>query len=47
LAAPRNPRVAVRASERIHHYEYTLVDFRRYIQENGVDPAEITNWRWS
>ncbi len=47
LAAQRNPRVAVRASERIHHYEYILVDFRRYIQENGVDPAEITNWHWT
>ena len=47
LAAVRNPRVAVRASERVHHYEYTLVDFRRYIQENGVDPEEITNWHWT
>ncbi|HEX9132490.1 MAG TPA: phosphoketolase family protein, partial [Ktedonobacteraceae bacterium] len=47
LAAARNPRVAVRASERIHHYEYVLVAFRRYIQENGVDPEEISNWQWS
>ncbi len=47
LAAARNPRVAVRASERVHHYEYMLVDFRRFIQENGVDPEEIANWQWS
>ncbi|HYT28932.1 MAG TPA: phosphoketolase family protein [Ktedonobacteraceae bacterium] len=47
LAAARNPQVAVRASERIHHYEYVLVDFRRYIQEHGVDPEEIANWQWS
>jgi len=47
LAATRNPRVAVRASERVHHYEYVLVAFRRFIQENGVDPEEITNWQWS
>ncbi len=47
LAAARNPRVAVRASERVHHYEYVLVDFRRYIQESGVDPEEISNWQWS
>jgi xylulose-5-phosphate/fructose-6-phosphate phosphoketolase len=47
LAATRNPRVAVRASERVHHYEYMLVDFRRFIQENGVDPDEIANWQWS
>ncbi len=47
LAAARNPRVAARASERVHHYEYLLVDFRRFIQENGVDPEEISNWQWS
>ena len=47
LASVRNPRVAVRASERVHHYEYVLADFRRYIQENGVDPEEISNWQWS
>ncbi len=47
LAAARNPRVAAWASERIHHYEYILVDFRRFIQENGVDPEEISNWQWS
>ena len=47
LAATRNPRVAVRASERVHHYEYVLLDFRRFIQENGVDPEEISSWQWS
>ncbi len=46
LAAKRNPRVAVRASERIHYYEYILQDHRRYIQENGKDPEEIANWQW-
>jgi xylulose-5-phosphate/fructose-6-phosphate phosphoketolase len=47
LAATRNQRVAVRASERVHHYEYVLVAFRRFIQENGVDPEEVSNWQWS
>ena len=47
LAAARNPRVAVRASERVHHYEYVLLSFRRYIDANGVDPEEISNWQWS
>src|SRR6266581_192412 len=47
LAAARNQRVAIRASERVHNYEYVLVAFRRFIQENGVDPEEITNWQWS
>jgi xylulose-5-phosphate/fructose-6-phosphate phosphoketolase len=37
----------VRASERVHHYEYVLADFRHYIQEHGVDPEEISNWHWS
>jgi xylulose-5-phosphate/fructose-6-phosphate phosphoketolase len=47
LAAASNPRVAARASERVHHYEYVLNDFRQYIEEHGTDPAEIANWRWS
>jgi len=47
LAAARNPHVAVRASARVHHYEYVLLAFRRYIDENGVDPEEISNWQWS
>lgn len=47
LAAPHNPRVAVRASELVHHYEYVLAAFVRYIHENGVDPKEITDWQWS
>jgi xylulose-5-phosphate/fructose-6-phosphate phosphoketolase len=46
LAAPNNPLVAARASERVHHYEYVLADFRRYIEEHGTDPDEITNWQW-
>ncbi len=45
LAAAHNPRVAARASERVHHYEYVLADHRRFIQENGRDPDEIANWR--
>ncbi len=46
LAAARNPRVAARASERVSHYEYVLADHGRYIQEHGVDPKEITEWKW-
>ena len=46
LASDRNPRVAVRTSELVHKYEYILVAHRKYIEENGVDPEEITNWRW-
>jgi len=46
LASRYNPRVAVRASDRLHHYEYVLADFRRYIQEHGCDPQEISSWQW-
>ncbi len=46
FASTRNPRVAVKASDLVHRYEYVLVAHRRYIEENGVDPEEITNWRW-
>ena len=47
LAAVSNPKVAVRASERVHHYEYVLADFHRFIEEHGKDPDEIAHWRWS
>ncbi|HLI05634.1 MAG TPA: phosphoketolase family protein [Ktedonobacteraceae bacterium] len=46
LSAPHNPKVAVRASELVHYYEYVLADFVRYIHENGEDPKEITGWHW-
>ncbi len=46
LASANNVYVAARASERVHHYEYVLRDHRRFIQANGVDPEDITNWRW-
>ena len=46
-AAPRSPRVAIRAAERVSHYEYVLREFRERIQQTGDDPGEITGWRWS
>lgn len=46
LTAAHNLYVAARASERVHHYEYVLRDHRRFIQANGVDPEDITNWHW-
>ncbi len=46
MAVAHNSRVAARASERVHHYEYVLADHRRFIQENGKDPEEIANWEW-
>ncbi len=46
LASAQNPRVAARAVSCVHHYEYVLQDHKRFIQENGDDPADITNWQW-
>ena len=45
-AAARNPQVAVRASERVSHYEYVLAEHHQYIQANGSDPKEIVEWKW-
>jgi xylulose-5-phosphate/fructose-6-phosphate phosphoketolase len=44
--AAYNSRVATCASERVYHYEYVLAAHRQYIQANGVDPDEITQWKW-
>ena len=45
-AAPRNPRVAIHASERVLHYEYLLRAFGRAICETGSDPQAIREWKW-
>ncbi|HEX3818635.1 MAG TPA: phosphoketolase family protein, partial [Chthoniobacterales bacterium] len=45
--ASHNPRVAIRASERVLFYEYLLRDFGREIRETGNDPAAIRDWNWS
>jgi xylulose-5-phosphate/fructose-6-phosphate phosphoketolase len=46
-AAPRNPRVATRAGERVLFYEYLLRDFAREIRETGQDPEVIRDWKWT
>jgi hypothetical protein len=46
-AAPCNPRVAIRASERVLFYEYRLLDFGREIRETGQDPEVIRDWKWT
>ncbi|MBV9643576.1 MAG: hypothetical protein JO334_08385 [Verrucomicrobia bacterium] len=45
--APHNPRVAIRASERVLFYEYLLRDFSREIRETGRDPEAIRAWQWN
>lgn len=46
-AAPRNPRVAIRASGRVLYYEYLLRNFGREIRETGQDPEVIRDWKWT
>ncbi len=46
-AAPRNPRVATRVSERVLYYDYVLREFRRQIVATGRDPDEISEWKWT
>lgn len=46
FASAQNPRVAARTQGSVHHYEYVLQDHQHFIQENGDDPAEITDWQW-
>lgn len=45
-AAPRNPAVAVQASDHVLRHEYLLRRFREEIQRTGNDPVEIREWRW-
>jgi hypothetical protein len=45
--APRDSRVAIRASERVLFYEYLLRNFGREIRETGQDPEVIRDWKWT
>lgn len=47
LAAPKNPKVAAKASSLISHYEYILQEHKEYIRKNGKDPEEIAEWSWT
>ena len=46
-AASINPVAAVRAPERVLHYEYVLRSFREEIRRTGNDPDEISSWTWT
>lgn len=45
--AYRNPKVASRGEELIRKFEQKIEEHKRFIIENGVDPVEIAQWRWS
>ncbi|HEY5752157.1 MAG TPA: phosphoketolase family protein [Chthoniobacterales bacterium] len=46
MGAKQNSRVAARASERAHAYEYRLRRFVSEITQTGHDPDEIVHWQW-
>ena len=45
-AAQFNTAIASSADQVIQKYENKLRQHKQYIQIHGVDPAEITDWRW-
>ncbi|HSQ59134.1 MAG TPA: phosphoketolase family protein [Acidobacteriota bacterium] len=44
--AAKEPRVAAKAERLIRHYERLIVQHRTFIEREGVDPPEISAWRW-
>ncbi|HJT19408.1 MAG TPA: phosphoketolase family protein [Nitrospira sp.] len=44
--AARDPAKAARAESLVTKYEGRLAAHRRFIQMHGMDPAEITDWKW-
>ena len=44
--AAKNPRVAAEAERIIRHYERLIVQHRTFIEREGIDPPEISEWRW-
>jgi xylulose-5-phosphate/fructose-6-phosphate phosphoketolase len=44
--AMHSPSKAVAAEKLVMKYSKKLLDHRAYIDQYGVDPAEITDWEW-
>jgi xylulose-5-phosphate/fructose-6-phosphate phosphoketolase len=45
--AAKHPAVSSRAEEIVRRYEGKLREHRVFVCENGVDPPEIADWKWS
>ena len=44
--AAREPAMAAKAEQLIRRYERLIAEHRTFIEREGVDPPEISNWRW-
>ena len=44
--AKAQPADGARAEELVRRYERKLAEHRDFVTEHGVDPTEITGWRW-
>ena len=44
--AAKEPAVAAKAEQLIRHYERLIAQHRTFIEREGVDPPEISTWRW-
>ncbi len=44
--AARIPGVAAKAESLVVLYERQIAEHRRFIREHGLDPPEITGWKW-
>jgi xylulose-5-phosphate/fructose-6-phosphate phosphoketolase len=45
--ARTHPADAARAQELVRRYERKIAEHRDFVGEHGVDPAEITAWKWA
>ncbi len=45
--ATRNPRIGSKCEQVIRKYQQKIRDHRTFIDREGFDPPEITNWRWN
>ena len=44
--AAKEPRVAAKAERLIRYYERLIARHRTFIEREGIDPPEISAWRW-
>jgi len=45
--ATNNIRVSARAEDLLRKYQEKLRQHRNFIQTEGIDPLEVSNWQWT